>query len=162
VLCSEAGILDRFWLEFSAVIPWLGGAESDEGIGMIPEVTASGHDIVLAPPGHKDEIVVKNDTDRPLFFVVEDRNWARDALTGERVIAMPAFRRLCPEQLLRSGDDVEIGRVAIVFTDLQVRPSSTTRSAMPLLSIWCAITSRFCPSGSSATTGSSSRPSATR
>jgi putative transposase len=30
--CSEAGILDRFWLEFSAVIPWLGGAESDEGI----------------------------------------------------------------------------------------------------------------------------------
>jgi class 3 adenylate cyclase len=35
------------------------------------------------------------------------------------VIAMPAFRRLCPEQLLRPGDDVEIGRVAIVFTDLQ-------------------------------------------
>jgi len=32
---------------------------------------------------------------------------------------MPAFRRLCPEQLLRPGDDVEIGRVAIVFTDLQ-------------------------------------------
>jgi hypothetical protein len=30
--CSGAGILDRFWLEFSAVIPWLGGAESDEGI----------------------------------------------------------------------------------------------------------------------------------
>jgi hypothetical protein len=31
-VCSEAGILDRFWLEFSAVIPWLGGAESYEGI----------------------------------------------------------------------------------------------------------------------------------
>jgi hypothetical protein len=30
--CSEAGILDRFWLEFSAVIPRLGGAESNEGI----------------------------------------------------------------------------------------------------------------------------------
>ena len=87
--------------------------------GMIPKVTASGSDIVLAPPGHKDEIVVNNDTDRPRFFVVEDRNWAREALTGERVIAMPAFRRLCPEQLLRPGDDVEIGRVAIVFTDLQ-------------------------------------------
>ena len=37
----------------------------------------------------------------------------------EIVIAMPAFRRLCPEQLLRPGDEVEIGRVAIVFTDLQ-------------------------------------------
>jgi class 3 adenylate cyclase len=54
-----------------------------------------------------------------LFFVIEDRAWAKDALTGERVISMPAFRRLCPEQLLRPGDEVEIGRVAIVFTDLQ-------------------------------------------
>ena len=53
------------------------------------------------------------------MFVVEDRNWAKDALTGERVIAMPAFRRLCPEQLLRPGDDAEISRIAIVFTDLQ-------------------------------------------
>jgi hypothetical protein len=31
-LCSEAAKLDRFWLESSASIPWLGGAESDEGI----------------------------------------------------------------------------------------------------------------------------------
>ena len=30
--CSEPRKLDRFWLEFSAVIPRLGGAESDEGI----------------------------------------------------------------------------------------------------------------------------------
>jgi class 3 adenylate cyclase len=86
--------------------------------GMIPEVEARGSDIVLATR-RKDELVIRNDTDRPLFFVVEDRNWSVDALTGERVIAMPAFRRLCPEQLLRSGDDVAIGRVAIMFTDLQ-------------------------------------------
>ena len=32
--CSETGILDRFWLEFSAVIPGLGGAESNEGIAV--------------------------------------------------------------------------------------------------------------------------------
>ena len=29
---SEPTKLDRFWLEFSAPIPWLGGAESDEGL----------------------------------------------------------------------------------------------------------------------------------
>jgi hypothetical protein len=33
-LCSEAGKLDRFWVEFSAVIPRLGGAESDEGFAV--------------------------------------------------------------------------------------------------------------------------------
>ena len=98
------------------------GGEADAAVaadGIIPEITASGPDILLRMPGHKGELVIGNDTDRPLFFVVEDRNWAKDALTGETVIAMPAFRRLCPEQLLRPGDEVEIGRVAIVFTDLQ-------------------------------------------
>ena len=30
--CSEPTKLDRFWLEFSAVIPWLGGAKNDEGL----------------------------------------------------------------------------------------------------------------------------------
>jgi class 3 adenylate cyclase len=97
------------------------GAEADATIGpdgMIPEVEARGTDIVLATPGRKKELVIHNDTDRP-FFVVEDRNWTMDALTGDRVIAMPAFRRLCPEQLLRPGDDVAIGGVAIMFTDLQ-------------------------------------------
>jgi class 3 adenylate cyclase len=98
------------------------GGEADADIGadgIIPQVTASGADISLEPNGHADELIVRNDTDRPQYFVVENRNWTQDALTGERVIAMPAFRRLCPEQLLRPGDDVEIGRVAIMFTDLQ-------------------------------------------
>jgi class 3 adenylate cyclase len=97
------------------------GGEADAYIDddIIPEVEANSTAIVLRTPGHKGEFVVSNDTDRPLFFVVEDRDWAKDALTGELVIAMPAFRRLCPEQLLRPGDEVEIGRVAIVFTDLQ-------------------------------------------
>ena len=30
--CSETAKLDRFWLESSALIPWLGGAQRDEGI----------------------------------------------------------------------------------------------------------------------------------
>jgi hypothetical protein len=112
-----------------------GGADADIADGMIPEVTASGGDIVLAPPGHKDEIVVNNDTDRPLFFVVEGRNWARDALTGERVIAMPAFRRLCPEQLLRPGTTSRSVASRSCSPICRVRPSSTTRSAMLPLSI---------------------------
>ena len=98
------------------------GGQADAGIGddgVIPQVTARGADIILKSPGRSGELAVHNETDRALFFVVEDRNWAKDALTGEAVIAMPAFRRLCPEQLLRPGDDVEIGRIAIVLTDLQ-------------------------------------------
>jgi class 3 adenylate cyclase len=98
------------------------GGEADAAVGedgVIPKVTARGDEMILGNGGDAGELIADNDTDRPLFFVVESRTWTADALTGERVIAMAAFRRLCPEQLLRPGDEVEIGRIAIMFTDLQ-------------------------------------------
>jgi class 3 adenylate cyclase len=98
------------------------GAEADGDIGadgVVPTLVACGSDILLEGANGRDELAIRNESDRPLVFVVEDRNWAQDALTGERVIAMPAFRRLCPEQLLRPGDNAEIGWIAIMFTDLQ-------------------------------------------
>lgn len=87
--------------------------------GMIPELRAGAGGITVAAPGHAGELIIRNDLAQARMFVVEDRNWAKDALTGERVIALPAFRRLCPEQLLRPGDDAEIGNVTIMFTDLK-------------------------------------------
>jgi class 3 adenylate cyclase len=96
-----------------------GEADADIGDAALPQVVARGCEIALVPSDDQGSLVIRNETDRPLFFVVEDRSWSRDALTGEAVIAMPAFRRLCPEQLLRPGDDVEIGRIAIMFTDLK-------------------------------------------
>ena len=98
------------------------GDEADRDIGadgMIPTLVARGSDILLEEANGKNELAIRNESDRPLVFVVEDRNWASDALTGERVIAMPAFRRLSPEQLLRPGDNAEIGWIAIMFTDLK-------------------------------------------
>ncbi len=80
---------------------------------------ARGDDILLEEARGRGELAICNESAKPLVFVVEDRNWAKDALTGERVIAMPAFRRLSPEQLLRPGDNAEIGWIAILFTDLK-------------------------------------------
>ena len=73
------------------------GAEVDREIGadgVIPTLVARGRDILLEGANGRDELAIRNESDRPLVFVVENHNWARDALTGERVIAMPAFRRL--------------------------------------------------------------------
>ena len=98
------------------------GAEADRDIGadgVIPTLVARGRDILLEGAGGAEELAIRNESERPLVFVIEDRNWAQDALTGERVIAMPAFRRLCPEQLLRPGDNAEIGWITIMFTDLK-------------------------------------------
>ena len=98
------------------------GAEVDRDIGadgIIPTLVARGSDILLEEASGRNQLAIRNESDKPLVFVVEDRNWAKDALTGERVIAMPAFRRLSPEQLLRPGDNAEIGWIAIMFTDLK-------------------------------------------
>jgi class 3 adenylate cyclase len=98
------------------------GDEADRDIGadgVIPTLVARGGDILLEEASSRHELAIRNESDKPLAFVVEDRNWAKDTLTGERVIAMPAFRRLSPEQLLRPGDNAEIGWIAIMFTDLK-------------------------------------------
>jgi class 3 adenylate cyclase len=98
------------------------GAEADRDIcadGIIPTRVARGGDILLEEASGRDELTIRNESHKPLAFVVEERNWAKDALTGERVIAMPAFRRLAPEQLLRPGDNAEIGWIAIMFTGLK-------------------------------------------
>jgi class 3 adenylate cyclase len=97
------------------------GGEADvdiSGDGLIPSVAARDGEIQLEASSAAHELAIRNDSDRPLYFVIEDRNWVADALTGDRVTAMPIFRRLCPEQLLRPGDDAEIGRITILFTDL--------------------------------------------
>ena len=98
------------------------GAEADRDIGadgILPTLVARGSAILLEEASGKNTLAIRNESDRALAFVVENRNWASDALTGERVIAMPAFRRLAPEQLLRPGDNAEIGWIAIMFTDLK-------------------------------------------
>ncbi len=98
------------------------GGEADRDVGadgFIPTLVARGGEILLEQASGANQLAIRNESDKPLAFVVEDRNWASDALTGERVIAMPAFRRLSPEQLLRPGDNAEIGWIAIMFTDLK-------------------------------------------
>jgi class 3 adenylate cyclase len=97
------------------------GGETDADLtpdDAMPAIIAHGSEIRLEAAGSHNQLAVRNETDRPLYFVIEDRRWVADALTGDRVIAMPVFRRLCPEQLLRPGDDAEIGRITILFTDL--------------------------------------------
>jgi class 3 adenylate cyclase len=97
------------------------GGEADADLlpdDAMPAIIAQGSEIRLESATDCNALAIHNETDRPLYFVIEDRNWVADALTGDRVIAMPVFRRLCPEQLLRPGDDAEIGRITILFTDL--------------------------------------------
>jgi class 3 adenylate cyclase len=84
-----------------------------------PTVLAQGEDIIAGPPAAVGKIRLENQTRRNLTFVIEELTWRQDALTGDKAIALPAFRQYCPEQLLRPGDDVAIANVVLLFSDLK-------------------------------------------
>lgn len=64
-------------------------------------------------------IRLENRSDQRRTFVIEDRRWVADALTADRVTALQAFRDLFSDDVLRPGDDVTVGHVALLFTDLK-------------------------------------------
>lgn len=84
-----------------------------------PTILAQGARIVAGPPAKSGTVLLDNRTERKLTFVIEELAWRQDALTGDRAIALPAFRQYCPEQILRPGDDVAIANVVLLFTDLK-------------------------------------------
>src|SRR5256885_12056167 len=51
--------------------------------------------------------------------IVESRAWVAEALTADRVTALQAFRDLFSDDVLRPGDEVSIGKVTLLFSDLR-------------------------------------------
>ncbi|MDY0882428.1 adenylate/guanylate cyclase domain-containing protein [Dongia soli] len=70
-------------------------------------------------PKGRATIRLENRSDRWRTFVIEDRHWIAEALTADRVTALQAFRDLFSDDVLRPGDDVTVGHVALLFTDLK-------------------------------------------
>lgn len=85
----------------------------------LPEVVVSGAALRLGAAGAPGEVRLRNEASGPLTVIVEERRWARDALTADRVTALQAFRDLFSEQVLRPGDEVAVARVTLLFTDLK-------------------------------------------
>lgn len=61
----------------------------------------------------------RNNDTNPRFIVIERRDWSEEALTGERVTALQAFRDICAADRLRPGDGTGVDQVALMFTDLK-------------------------------------------
>jgi class 3 adenylate cyclase len=92
------------------------GPEPGEGL---PTVLGDGRAVVPGPPAPAGHVVLENHADHPLTFIVEDRHWLSDALTAHHVTTLEAFRELFSDAVLRPGDEVAIGHVTLLFTDLK-------------------------------------------
>ena len=87
--------------------------------GGFPETIVTDDGIEAGPAAPAGEVAVANHSRRPRVVIVEDRRWTRDCLTADRLTALQAFRDLFSGDVLRPGDEVAIGQVTLMFTDLK-------------------------------------------
>jgi class 3 adenylate cyclase len=93
--------------------------EIDHDGGVFPGLRAGAGGVDALPPAEDGSIAMRNDTGHELALLIEDRRWVADALTAHEVTTLQAFRDLFAAATLRPGDEASIGRVALLFTDLQ-------------------------------------------
>jgi class 3 adenylate cyclase len=87
--------------------------------GGFPEVIVDDVSLHAGPPAPAGSVRLTNRSRRLLTLIVEERAWVKDALTADRVTALQAFRDLFASETLRPGDDVGIGEITLLFTDLK-------------------------------------------
>jgi class 3 adenylate cyclase len=94
-------------------------AELDWQSAGMPELILEDGTVAAGAPAPAGMLRLTNRTQRPLIAIIEDRSWVADALTADRVTALQAFRDLFSDDVLRPGDEVAVGRIALLFSDLK-------------------------------------------
>jgi class 3 adenylate cyclase len=64
------------------------------------------------------QLTLHNVTDRPQLAILERLAWADDAVTAAEVTSLQLFRDLFSREALRPGQEISVGHVAVLFTDL--------------------------------------------
>jgi len=87
--------------------------------GGFPELILEDDNVSAGAPAPSGMLRLSNRARRPLVAIIEDRSWVADALTADRVTALQTFRDLFSDDVLRPGDEVAVGRIALLFSDLK-------------------------------------------
>lgn len=89
----------------------------------LPEVTlrasAAGWPAEEVGLGPTPKIHFENATDTEQLFVLERMAWTDQAATAAEVTALQRFRDLFASEVLRPGEQVSVGNMTVVFTDLR-------------------------------------------
>jgi len=94
-------------------------SDIDHAGGAFPAVIVDDDRVEAGPVQGEGEILLENRSARTRVVIVEDRSWTRDCLTADRVTSLQAFRDLFSGDVLRPGDEVAIGQVTLMFSDLK-------------------------------------------
>ena len=70
----------------------------------------------VAPSG---ELALVNATDQPRLAMVEHLAWSDQSTTAAEVTSLQLFRDLFSREVLRPGEQISVGSMTVVFTDLK-------------------------------------------
>ena len=104
-----------------------GEANLEHDGGAFPDAVFDGAGIALGGALRAGHVRLVNRARREATLLVEERAWVKDALTAHRLTTSQAFRDLFAAEALRPGDEVAIGWVALLFTDLEGSTALYTR-----------------------------------
>src|SRR5204862_6531513 len=65
------------------------------------------------------ELIFDNATDDEQLFILERTAWNDDAATAAEVTALQMFRDLFATEALRPGEQISVGTLTVLFTDLK-------------------------------------------
>jgi class 3 adenylate cyclase len=67
----------------------------------------------------RPRLSLANPTGRRVAFILERNAWADDSATAAEVTALQSFRDLFADEALRPGEEISVGSLAFLFTDLR-------------------------------------------
>jgi class 3 adenylate cyclase len=116
-LSLQAG---RYRLRTMSLAGWqhLRAAKNGQGVVTL-RATNSGwanEEIAIDTTGH---INFENATDDEQLFILERTAWSDDAATAAEVTALQVFRDLFASEALRPGEQISVGTLTVLFTDLR-------------------------------------------
>jgi class 3 adenylate cyclase len=69
--------------------------------------------------GVKPKLLLENATGQDQYFVLERMAWSDQAATAAEVTALQVFRDLFANEALRPGEQISVGTLTVLFTDLR-------------------------------------------
>jgi adenylate cyclase len=98
-----------------------------QDVTVSPEGAASAH-VTLSRNGWSEEtlhvnekftLTLQNDTDAEQLVILERLEWSDQATTAAEVTALQMFRDLFAAEALRPGEQISVGTLTVLFTDLR-------------------------------------------
>ena len=110
----------RYRVRTMSIPGWqqLRAADHERGVRTI-RATADGWTSEELPIDKQSELQFENATDEEQLFILERTAWSDEAATAAEVTALQVFRDLFATEALRPGEQISVGTLTVLFTDLK-------------------------------------------